>query len=163
MKDSFIQAVISGDLRAVSDALREGRDPNQSDEYGWIALHRAAVNNTVEVARLLIASGSSLKARGTDGWTPLHLAAVSGSAGVAAALVEAGAEIDAISLHGDTPLHLCVISQSIETARILLLAGASLHIENRKGASPLSKAELGGPPGILDLLREWESENTSHS
>src|SRR5882724_3317034 len=116
MHDPFVQAVIDGDMDAVASGLVQGRDPNQSDRFGWVALHRAAANDKEDVARLLIAAGALLEVRGTDGWTPLHLAAVSGSTNVISLLVEIGADVNAQSSVGDAPLHLCVTSRCVDSA-----------------------------------------------
>src|SRR5215470_18366939 len=97
MREPFIQAVIDDDSVAVAEGLAKGRDPNDADQYGWIPLHRAAANDSAQVAKLLLQAGSSLTATGTDGWTPLHLAAVSGSSEVVKILVAAGADINALS------------------------------------------------------------------
>ncbi len=77
--DEFIRAVLQNDLKAIVRSLKAGRDPNLPDQYGWIALHRAAAEHRDRIAGVLVEAGSSLSAGGTEGWTPLHLAAVSHS------------------------------------------------------------------------------------
>jgi len=54
MPDPFIQAVIDNDVEAVRAGLSDGRDPNFPDQYGWIPLHRAAANDSAEVAEILL-------------------------------------------------------------------------------------------------------------
>jgi ankyrin repeat protein len=152
MRDFFIQAVIDDQCEAVVNELAIGRDPNAPDEFGWIPLHRAAANNSVAVAKILLEAGSSLSATGTDAWTPLHLASVSGSAEVVEMLIAAGADPDALSVFGDTPLHLCVTSCDVRAAEMLLRAGANPHVLNRKGLSPLAKARNKRCAAIADLL-----------
>lgn len=152
MPDAFIEAVIANDSHTVRAALARGRDPNLPDQYGWIALHRAAANNSAEVAMLLLDAGSSITATGTEEWTPLHLAAVSGSSRMVKVLVDAGAPIDAPSCYGDTPLHLCY---EVSSARILLQAGADPDRLNHKGLSPWMKAEKYGDTEVAAFIKSW--------
>jgi ankyrin repeat protein len=155
MPDPFIQAVLDNDAEAVRIALANGRDPNIPDQYGWIALHRAATNETADIGKLLVQAGSSLTATGTDEWTPLHLAAVSGSAAMVKLLVSAGAEVNALSYCGDTPLHLCVISCNSASAQALLAGGANPTLANHKGLTPMEKAQNEGCLSVAELIRSW--------
>lgn len=159
MPDEFIRAVLENDIKRVNRDLKKGRDPNIPDEYGWIALNRAATTSHVRIAELLIRAGSSLSARGTEGWTPLHLAAASESKLVLAVLIRAGANVNDQSSLGDTPLHLCVKSDRVtallgtEAARRLLKAGARVDVINSEGPSPLEKAEALGVSKLADMFR----------
>lgn len=155
MRDPFIEAVLEGNAEVVRAGLANGRDPNLPDQYGWIALHRAATCQNEEVGILLINAGSSLTATGTDEWTPLHLAAVSGSFPMVKVLVEAGAEVDALSYCGDTPLHLCVTSCNGESAETLLKAGANPNLANQKGLTPLTKARSANCSSVADVINDW--------
>ena len=155
MRDPFIQAVLDNDTEAVRIALANGRDPNIPDQYGWIALHRAATNETPDVAKLLVRAGSSLTATGTDDWTPLHLAAVSGSSAMVKFLVSVGAEVNALSYCGDTPLHLCVTSCNPESARVLLAGGANPTLANHKGLTALEKAQSERCASVAEVIRSW--------
>jgi ankyrin repeat protein len=152
MPDPFIQAVIDNDVEAVRTGLASGRDPNLPDRYCWIPLHRAAANDSAEVAEVLLQAGSSLVATGTDNWTPLHLAAVSGSSRMVKVLVEAGAPVDALSYCGDTPLHLAFYPQSAET---LLMGGANPTLPNNKGVTPLANAQEKGYGPVAEVIRRW--------
>jgi ankyrin repeat protein len=152
MPDPFIQAVIDNDVEAVRTGLTNGRDPNLPDQFGWIPLHRAAANDSAEVAELLLRAGSSLVAIGTDDWTPLHLAAISGSSRMVKVLVAAGAPVDALSYCGDTPLHLAFYPESAET---LLKGGANPTILNLKGMTPLARAQNLGYSAVADVIRRW--------
>ena len=46
----------------------------QEDEYGWTALHWAALNGHKEVVQLLISNGADVNAKNSDGKTPADLA-----------------------------------------------------------------------------------------
>src|SRR5438874_9126361 len=68
----FVLAIIAGDIERVRTMHKAGASATESDQFGWLPIHRAAANDCDEIIRLLIKWGSPLEARGTEGWTPLH-------------------------------------------------------------------------------------------
>ena len=68
----LIDAVARGDLPAVQAFIDEGIDVCQADYDQRTALHLAAAEGKVEVARLLIAAGADVAARDRWGSTPLQ-------------------------------------------------------------------------------------------
>ena len=65
-----------GDTRVLETMLACGFDPNEEDNEGVTALHRAAMNGGVEAVRVLIASGAAVNAHdGMFAGTPLLWAA----------------------------------------------------------------------------------------
>ena len=58
-------------------------------------MHRAAGQNSVEVAKLLIDHGAEVSARDQQGGTPMHYAAVQNSVKTAKLLIDHGAEVSA--------------------------------------------------------------------
>ncbi|MDP9317065.1 MAG: ankyrin repeat domain-containing protein [Chloroflexota bacterium] len=101
--------------------------PNTPDQ----PLHIAAWQNRVKIARLLIAAGADLNARGLHGWTPLHYAAHHGSPTVAQVLINSGADINQKDEVGFTPLFKATRSREPEAARIeqmLVKAGAIVDL-----------------------------------
>ena len=104
--------------------------PENKDEIDledW-SLHRAAKENRVGIARLLIDSGAEVDARGEwaeSGWTPLHRAAFKNSLDVARLLIDRGAEVDARNKYGMTPLHYAALKKSLDVARLLIDRGAN--------------------------------------
>jgi ankyrin repeat protein len=63
--------------------LGAGADVNAEDLDEQTPLHRAALGNAPEVAKVLLAHGAQVNARDNDGWTPLHLAALNNKPQVA--------------------------------------------------------------------------------
>ena len=71
-----------GDLKQVQRAIDDGHDVNTSDDAGYTALHSAAENSHIEIAKLLLHHGASKSAAVTSGETPADLAALSGHDGM---------------------------------------------------------------------------------
>ncbi len=161
--DEFIRAVLQNDLKAIVRSLKAGRDPNLPDQYGWIALHRAAAEHRDRIAGVLVEAGSSLSAGGTEGWTP-SLAAVSHSERVVEILLRAGADINSQSSHGDTPLHLCVMPENVDAVLglrapwLLLSAGANTGLKNNEGLTALEKAKAAGAKRVENCIRRHSKQ-----
>lgn len=91
-----------GDIAAVRALLDAGADPN-ANKAGYVhetALHMAALNNRLDVARLLIDRGADVNHMAYTGLppkmygTPLHYAACAGANAVVQLLLERGADPD---------------------------------------------------------------------
>jgi ankyrin repeat protein len=96
---------------------------------GATALHRAALNNDLEIARLLIKSGARVDAVTRIGeLTPLYLAAGAGNAAMVAELLNAGANARATnSVSGTTALMKAAGSGSADAVKLLLDHGADVN------------------------------------
>jgi ankyrin repeat protein len=101
-----------------------------TDEKGFTALHVAAGNRQIAVARTLIGLRAKINARAFNGQTPLHSAARNGDVAMAALLITNRAEIDARDNLGQTPLLMVLQSAS---AVALAEAGASSDGGQRRG------------------------------
>lgn len=104
------RAARGGDVEAVRAALDAGADVHAVGEYGFTALHAAAMGTNqaaepdiMEVLRLLVAAGSPLEAfKPGDGRTALYLAAeFARSPAPVRLLADAGARVDVFDGHGN--------------------------------------------------------------
>ena len=62
--------------------------------------HQCCIENTVEMAEILIKNGADLNARDIEGWTPLHAASACGSLAMINLLINEGANLVAVN-HDD--------------------------------------------------------------
>jgi ankyrin repeat protein len=133
-------------------------DPGAATAFsgdGFTALHLAAFWGGTPAARLLLARGADVDARGR-GWmtgTPLHSAAAGRHAGVVAVLLATGADPDARQAGGWTPLHGAAHNGDALTVRLLLDAGADPAARNDEGRSVLELAEEAGDADTIALIR----------
>ena len=87
------EAVFTGDLAAVKQALTDGADPNAKDsQSGSTMLATAALMGHTEVVALLLEHGAEVNAKSRDGSTPLHTAAFLGRVETVKLLLEKGAD-----------------------------------------------------------------------
>ncbi len=85
------------------------------------ALHACiALQNSAEVARLLVEAGADVNATAAGGFTPLHLAASNGSREMVTLLLEHGAKRDACCDQGKTPAEYARERGHIEAAALLV-------------------------------------------
>lgn len=64
-------AVIKRDYHSVRRLLKNGANPNEQDSEGFTALHFAAKDNRIFIAKLLIQKGAVILVRNKAGFTPL--------------------------------------------------------------------------------------------
>uniref|UniRef100_A0A1I8P306 Uncharacterized protein n=1 Tax=Stomoxys calcitrans TaxID=35570 RepID=A0A1I8P306_STOCA len=92
------------------------------DEDGYTPLHRAAYNNYVDIAKLLLQHKADPNARTKLGWTPLHSACKWSHAETVTLLLQHGADVNAQSDGLQTPLHVAAtVSNCRNTATVLLM------------------------------------------
>ncbi len=84
-----------------------------------VPLRSAAVAGHLDIARLLIARGAEVDARGEGGYTSLHEVAGGGRIEFAKLLLDHGADINARGDDGKTPLTIAMESNQTEMANFL--------------------------------------------
>src|SRR5579884_1280987 len=110
-----------GDKEAVRSLLRQKVDVNAAEGDGATALHWAAHNDDLDMVKMLLAAGASVKAATREGAiTPLHMACVNGSAAMIQILLKAGANPNAAKANGTTALMTASASGSVEAVQALL-------------------------------------------
>jgi ankyrin repeat protein len=125
-------------------------DINAPQGDGTTALHWAAYNDDLELAKMLVAAGPdpNVKTR-LGGITPLHMAATNGSAPMIDVLLKAGADLRIATGTGTTALMNAAASGHADAVKLLLDSGADPNAEDvNQGqtalmfASSLDRAEV---------------------
>jgi len=120
---------------------------------GRTALHLAALQGNVEIARLLIQCGASVNEIYTGYRTPLHEAASRGNSAIAMLLLQKGAPVDACDESRYRPLHAACMAGSYDVARLLLQRGANIRSVGNDFFQPIHHAaQDGGLPALIALL-----------
>ncbi|CCD62806.1 Palmitoyltransferase [Caenorhabditis elegans] len=141
--DSFnLHAVISatqhGHVESVEAALKQGLSPNTTDDDGCSLLHWAAINNRLEVARLLISYNADANLiGGVLASSPIHWAARNGLVAMCAVLVKGGAVCNVRDIQGYTPIHLAIQGNHVPlVAYFLLKFEYAKDISDNSGMTP---------------------------
>ncbi len=116
-----------GDISTVRSLLQENAEVNGTQGDGMTALHWAAENDDLEMARVLIRAGADLGVGTRVGSiTPLFLACTNGYRDMAVLLLEAGADANSVALAGTTALMQASAAGSVEVVEALLGHGADV-------------------------------------
>jgi ankyrin repeat protein len=142
------------DRDGVKRLLGEAADVNAAQGDGMTALHWAAMNGDVDLARMLLFAGANIKATTRLGnYTPLYLAARQGRATLVPVLIQAGADPKEGSRTGTTALMVAAESGSVETVAALLDAGADPNaVESVRGLNALMFAASADRAPVITLL-----------
>ena len=121
------------------------------------ALHYAAREGHLEVARALLEFGAEKEAVSSGGKSPLLWAVTQGHLDIVQLLLDFGALIEASDGEGLRPLHWAA-KGSMEIARVLLDSGAQLEAVGGAGRRPLHVAAFEGHLEIARLLLAYGAE-----
>ncbi|BDU55515.1 MULTISPECIES: ankyrin repeat domain-containing protein [unclassified Limnohabitans] len=110
---------------------------NVQNQLGETPLMLAAINNHLELAKVLIQRGAEVN---KTGWTPLHYAATRGHREMMRLLLDNDAYIDSESANGTTPLMMAAYSAPPLAVKLLLEEGADPTLVNNGNASALDLA-----------------------
>jgi ankyrin repeat protein len=122
------EAAQNHDLKAVQTLIAKKADVNAALGDGSTALHWAAFNDDLEMAKALLAAGASLKAQTRIGaLTPLSMAAKNGNAAMLDLMIKAGGDPSSEDEHGTTLLMAAAASGSADAVKVLLEHGANVN------------------------------------
>lgn len=158
-------AVKNNDIIAVNALLKENVNPNFVDEEGHSPLHRAVLNNNLDVVNVLLSYkdiDTEIKLpyeASVDDWylggaTPLLVASYTGNADIVNALIEAGSDIRAKDdIDGATTIHIASANGNNEVINILLNKDNTLINEaDSMKDTPLHWASIKNQTDTISLL-----------
>ena len=160
-----------GDLAEVRALLRQGADVNTAQSDGMTALHWAATNNDVEIARTLLYAGATARATTRlGGYTALHLASRGGHGEVARLILEAGADPNALTTTGVTAMHFAADADAAAVIDALVAHGGDVDARDgfsertplmfaaARGADSATGALLGAgaDPALVTRVKDYE-------
>lgn len=150
----LVRAAEEDDLQRVTMLLKKHVVPDGSQGDGTTALHWAAYNDDLPLAKLLIGARAKPDARTRlRGLTPLHMAAETGDQALIDVLLSAGASVDAFNESGTTPLMIASASGSTAAVTTLLLHGANVNTrEKANGETALFFAASHDRAEVVRLL-----------
>ena len=165
-----------GDLAEVRALLRSGFDVNAAQGDGMTALHWAAADNHLDIARTLLYAGAAVRATTRlGGYTPLHLAARSGNTEIATILLDSGADPDAYTSTGVTAMHFAADADAAGVVEALVAGGGDANARDGfsertplmfaavRGADAAVQALLdaGADPALETATKDYEAISTS--
>lgn len=142
------------DMEAVRALLQQGADVNAAQKDGMTALHWAASHNDVEIARVLLYAGGTVRATTRlGGYTPLHLASRAGHREVAEMLLEAGADPNVFTATGVTAMHFAADADAAGVVVALAARGGDADARDEfSERTPLMFAAARGADGAVEAL-----------
>ncbi len=147
-------AARDGDVERVRMLIAQRARVNAAQGDGMTALHWAAFNDDLEIARLLLAADANVMARTRVGAiTPLWLAASNGNAEMLDRLLTTEADVNIPTATGATPLMAAAMAGNVEAIDVLVDHGAWVNArETENGQTPLMFAAWENRPDAIRAL-----------
>ena len=124
-------AAQNGDQAQVRALLQQKVNVNATQGDGTTALHWAAFNDDLDLAKLLIDAGAKVNAATRNGAiTPLLMACRNGSAPMIELLLKSGADVNSATLTGTTALMMAASSGSADAVKALVDHGANVNAKD---------------------------------
>jgi len=123
----FIDAILSGDMKGVTNLLNAGFNVGIRGEKDSTPLHWAAASGQQAMVELLIDRGADVNAVDENGATPLMLAVLRGHIKMVELLLDRGSDVNEKYSKGMIPLHFAAMEGKIRIAELLLDSGANVN------------------------------------
>lgn len=128
------EAVLSGDIKALSTLLAKGANPNIQSKSGTTPLIDAIDKNSIEMVKILLehkcyvnlVDSNDINLVDDNGDMPLHRAIKKGNRAVIELLINGGANLNAPNKRRETPLHLAVMNGNMDAVMLLIDKGADV-------------------------------------
>ncbi|KAJ6982891.1 uncharacterized protein [Populus alba] len=120
-----LMAARRGESESLESLLRRGASLKYRDQYGFTALHAAAVKGHKDIVSMLVEFGVDLECQDNEGHAPLHLAVEGGHIETVEVLINRGANVNARSNRGATPLYMAKAIGYDDISQFLVNRGAS--------------------------------------
>ncbi|MFH1422386.1 MAG: ankyrin repeat domain-containing protein [Planctomycetota bacterium] len=151
--DKIADSFISGtEEEAHADIIKDIRNKNSK-------LIEASMNNSVEIAQMLIRNGADVNTANVYGITPLMWASYSNFYVLAEVLIKNGADVNSKDRDGVTSLMFASGSNSLEVAELLIRSGADINAMSNHGVTALMSADSHGHKEMLALLMKHGAKN----
>ncbi len=159
-RTSFIQALMTKNMKAMRSLLALGLDPNIADVDGKTPLMYAIEHNNLKIMRLLLACGADPNVADAQNKSPLmyavFYAGIDGVAPVIDSLIAFGAQVNSANAQGRTPLMYAAEHAdrpgALETMIALLKSGARVNRIDTDGRTALMDAAISGHCAAIHLL-----------
>jgi len=138
--------------------IKDGANPNITDEYGVTPLIMAAEQEQEELVQELIDAGADVNQITSDHSTALQRAAISGNAQIVQMLIDAGALLDYADQFGNTPLFKAISTRHTEVAKLLIAAGTNVNLGGGYGTYGREKQFKGTRPPIIEAIKKGNPE-----
>jgi ankyrin repeat protein len=160
----LLDAVATGDRRAVRELLRNHADVNSAQADGSTALMLAVERNDVDLVTLLIRAQARVNVANEYGATALSVASTTGNIAVITLLLDAHANPRAPLLSGETPLMTAVDNANGDAVKLLIEHGADVNARETKGGqTALMWAAANRLPAIVKLLLDHGGDHRARS
>lgn len=140
------------DRPAIRALLRQHAEVNAPQVDGMTALHWAAYQDDLDLAKLLLKAGAQVKAENRYGVTPLSLACQNGNGDLVELLLAAGADPNTTLHGGETALMTAARTGKPGPVKALLAHGAKVDAKEKRGQTALMWAAAEGHAAVVELL-----------
>ncbi|MEX0672164.1 MAG: ankyrin repeat domain-containing protein [Candidatus Babeliales bacterium] len=149
------KAAKDGNIPLLEFLLKAGAAVTAVEQFGYTALHWAAIYGHKECTRILAAYPEILNQGLINStFSPLHLAVRDNHYDTAQILLQAGAKVDNYDYQNRTPLHHAVIKNDTKMIKLLLAHGATPSKQDKEALSPLGLAHETGKSNLATLLKD---------
>jgi hypothetical protein len=137
----LLRAACEGNAKLALAAIRRGANVN-ARYRGRPVLLWAIQEGHLNVVKVLVAAGASLRRRDDSGFSPLDQAVGEGNLEMVRFLLNAGADVNGPTVNG-SPLHTACAWRRPKIAKLLLESGADPSVVDAEGHTPAALTRLG--------------------
>jgi ankyrin repeat protein len=150
--NKYFIAASDGDIEAITEILRQGKDVNSTTCDGSSALLFASHENHIDVVRLLLNNNINPNTSNKNGSTALNYAIGNGNYNIVNLLLDSGAPANQYIAKSIPALHYAVQENHKDIVKLLIDKGADVNMAYFGDITPLSTAVSHADADMVELL-----------
>ena len=152
VQDKFFDSVFNQDVDGIKNAVAQGANPNQQNEYGMPPIAYAASVDNAAIVKLLLDYKVDINTQNNEGATALHYVIGMKHNDLIDILLQNGANVNIVDRYNQSPLFIAAMTGNEYAASKIIKSTKDINSRNSNDFTPLMIAAQNNNINVIKIL-----------